>query len=136
MEQNNNQETQQRRNPESNSNHTNVESGSGSDPASDSFQDNSHQPSSRLREFALWFHLPTYSTFRYGMITVYVGTLLMVIGYHNPWIAFTRYVLFYIHITLHNFRVCARRKIPVKCFKIWPCFWNMKSPCSFFISST
>ena len=121
MEQNNNQETQQRRPVESNSNHMNVESGSGSDPA-DSFQDNSHQPSSRLREFALWFHLPTYSTFRYGMITVYVGTLLMVIGYHNPWIAFTRYVLFYIHITLHNFRVCARRKIPVKCFKIWPCF--------------
>ena len=121
MEQNNNQETQQRRNPESNSNHINVESG-GSDPVPDSFQDNPHQPSSRLREFALWFHLPTYSTFRYGMITVYVGTLLMVIGYHNPWIAFTRYVLFYIHITLHNFRVCARRKIPVKCFKIWPCF--------------
>ena len=47
-------------------------------------------PQSRLREFALWFHLPTYSTFRYGMVTVYVGTLLMVIGYHNPWIAFTR----------------------------------------------
>ena len=91
MEQNNNQETQHRRNPEPNSNHMNVESGSGSDPA-DSFQDNSHQPSSRLREFALWFHLPTYSTFRYGMITVYVGTLLMVIGYHNPWIAFTRYL--------------------------------------------
>ena len=78
---NNNQETQR---PGSNSNH--LESG----PDPDSFQD--PQRSSRLREFALWFHLPTYSTFRYGMITVYVGTLLMVIGYHNPWIAFTRYV--------------------------------------------
>ena len=53
---------------------------------------NSNVNQSRLREFALWFHLPTYSTFRYGMITVYVGTLLMVIGYHNPWIAFTRLV--------------------------------------------
>ena len=86
---NNNQETTQRlRRPGVTSNHrNNVESGG----SADQFQDHPEaQPSSRLREFALWFHLPTYSTFRYGMITVYVGTLLMVIGYHNPWIAFTR----------------------------------------------
>lgn len=37
-----------------------------------------------------WLKIPTYNAFRYGMITLYVGTLLMVIGYHNPWMGFSR----------------------------------------------
>ena len=37
-----------------------------------------------------WFKLPSYNAFRYGMITLYVGTLLMVIGYHNPWMHYSR----------------------------------------------
>ena len=74
---------------------------------------NSNANQSRLREFALWFHLPTYSTFRYGMITVYVGTLLMVIGYHNPWIAFTRLVnIDTVRATYRFYRICTYMFLP------------------------
>ena len=37
-----------------------------------------------------WMKVPSYNAFRYGMISIYVGTLLMVIGYHNPYMAFSR----------------------------------------------
>ena len=46
----------------------------------------------RLERIKAWIKIPTYNAFRYGMITLYVGTLLMVIGYHNPWMAFSRYL--------------------------------------------
>ena len=40
--------------------------------------------------FSKWMQVPSYNAFRYGMISIYVGTLLMVIGYHNPYMAFSR----------------------------------------------
>ena len=30
--------------------------------------------------------------FRYGLVGLYLGTLLLVIGYHNAWLWFLRYV--------------------------------------------
>ncbi len=36
----------------------------------------------------------SYNSFRYGLVLLYLGTLLTVIGYHNGWIAFIRYVGF------------------------------------------
>ena len=43
-----------------------------------------------LERIQSWIKIPSYNAFRYGMITLYVGTLLMVIGYHNPWMTFSR----------------------------------------------
>ena len=43
-----------------------------------------------LQMVSSWMKVPSYNAFRYGMITLYVGTLLMVIGYHNPYMAFSR----------------------------------------------
>ena len=45
---------------------------------------------STLDKVKSWLKLPSYNAFRYGMITLYVGTLLMVIGYHNPWMHYSR----------------------------------------------
>jgi len=45
---------------------------------------------STLNKVKSWLKLPSYNAFRYGMITLYVGTLLMVIGYHNPWMHYSR----------------------------------------------
>merc|ERR1712083_1143206 len=45
---------------------------------------------STLERVKSWLKLPSYNAFRYGMITLYVGTLLMVIGYHNPWMHYSR----------------------------------------------
>lgn len=45
---------------------------------------------SALDKVKSWLKLPSYNAFRYGMITLYVGTLLMVIGYHNPWMHYSR----------------------------------------------
>ena len=35
-----------------------------------------------------------YNSFRYGLVMLYLGTLLVVIGYHNSWISFVRYAGF------------------------------------------
>ena len=37
-----------------------------------------------------WIKLPYYNVFRYGMITLFEGTLLIIIGYHNPWMHYYR----------------------------------------------
>lgn len=33
-----------------------------------------------------------YNAFRYGLVLLYLGTLFVVIGYHNPWVGFIRYL--------------------------------------------
>ena len=33
-----------------------------------------------------------YNTFRYGLVLLYLGTLFVVLGYHNPWVGFVRYM--------------------------------------------
>ncbi|CAB4062716.1 unnamed protein product [Lepeophtheirus salmonis] len=33
-----------------------------------------------------------FNIFRYGLALLYLGSLFIVIGYHNPWIAFIRYI--------------------------------------------
>ncbi len=35
-----------------------------------------------------------YNSFRYGLVLLYLGTLLVVIGYHNSWMSFIRYAGF------------------------------------------
>ena len=42
------------------------------------------------RQAYRWLYKNIFSTFRYGMVLLYVGTLLIVIGYHNPSIIFAR----------------------------------------------
>ena len=44
----------------------------------------------RDRRAYQWLYKNLFSTFRYGMVLLYVGTLLIVIGYHNPSIIFAR----------------------------------------------
>ncbi len=39
-----------------------------------------------------WMTPLIYNTFRYGLVLLYLGTLFVVIGYHNPWVGFIRYV--------------------------------------------
>ena len=39
-----------------------------------------------------WMTPLIYNTFRSGLILLYLGTLFAVIGYHNPWVSFVKYV--------------------------------------------
>ena len=41
-----------------------------------------------------WLATISHNTFRYGLILVYLGTLFIVIGFHNAWVAFVRYIGF------------------------------------------
>ena len=54
---------------------------------------NLHLRERRRRNGYRWLYKNIFSTFRYGMVLLYVGTLLVVIGYHNPSIIFARSVL-------------------------------------------
>ena len=60
------------------------------DTSANSAEDNFHNQARRGEGVYRWFRRNFLSTFRYGMILLYVGTLLIVIGYHNPWIVFAR----------------------------------------------
>ena len=39
-----------------------------------------------------WMSPAIYNTFRYGLVLLYLGTLFVVLGYHNPWVGFVRYM--------------------------------------------
>ena len=43
-----------------------------------------------LEKVKSWIKLPYYNVFWYGMITLSEGTLLIIIGYHNPWMHYYR----------------------------------------------
>ena len=55
-----------------------------------------------------------YNSFRYGLVLLYLGTLLVVIGYHNGWIAFIRYIGFGLAggglacVGMASYKSCAR----------------------------
>ena len=62
-----------------------------------------------------WMSPQIYNTFRYGLVLLYLGTLFIVIGYHNPWVNFIRYVgLAMVGIGL----VCAGSAIGQTCSRI------------------
>lgn len=58
------------------------------DSISDSNDD--QRESYRRRRACRWLYKNIFITFRYGMVFLYVGTLLVVIGYHNRWINVAR----------------------------------------------
>ena len=64
----------------------------GSNFQQDSAADSDNPQSGNRRRIGAyrWLYKNIFSTFRYGMVLLYVGTLLIVIGYHNPWIVFAR----------------------------------------------
>ena len=33
-----------------------------------------------------------FNAFRYGLVLLYLGTLFVVIGYHNAWVGFVKYI--------------------------------------------
>ena len=58
------------------------------DSISDSNAD--QRESYRRRGVCRLLYKNIFSTFRYGMVSLYVGTLLVVIGYHNRWVNVAR----------------------------------------------
>ena len=45
-----------------------------------------------LRRVKRLFRVNAITSFRYGLVLLYVGTLFVVVGYHKPWVDFSRYI--------------------------------------------
>ena len=37
-----------------------------------------------------WMSSKSYGLFRYAMVLLYIGTMLVVLGYHNVWLGFIK----------------------------------------------